>query len=128
MSETALKEYLSDFPERFKLVVFEYGNPYGWPEMDTLRHEICGCIGFGLNQAAITLTNHLLESLLKYSLAYTYSQRNVKPTELEYELVNLAMQYTEEGLKKYGKEKLSRNIDEAQKVGLIDSEEAEVLH
>lgn len=128
MPESALEEYSRTFPERFKLIEFEYGNPYSWPEMDTLRYEICGCIGFGLNQAAITLTNHLLESLLKYSLAYTYAQRNEKHSGSEYELVNLVMQYTEEGLKKYGKEKLSRNIDEAKKVGLIDSEEADLLH
>lgn len=128
MSESVLEEYSKEFLERIKLVEFQYGNPYEWPEMDTLRYEICGCIGFGLNQAAITLTNHLLESLLKYSLAYTYAQRNEKSFGSESELVNLVMQYTDEGLKKYGKETLSKNIDEAEKVGLIDNEEADVLH
>lgn len=128
MDQLALEEYTRGFPERFGLVNFEYGNPYGWPEMDTLRHEICGCISFGLNQAAITLTNHLLESLLKYSLAYTHSLQNEKCSEAEYELVNLIMQYTEEGLKKYGKETLSNNINEAHKLGLISSEESDLLH
>ena len=128
MPYAALEEYSRAFPERFELVKFEYENAYDWPEMDTLRYEICGCIGFGLNQAAITLTNHLLESLLKYSLAYTYSLRNERPLDPEYELVNLLMQYTEEGLKKYGKEKLSNNIAEAHRVGLINGEEADILH
>ena len=42
-----------------------YNSHYDLPDMDPLRHEICICIMFGLCQSAITLTNHLLESLLK---------------------------------------------------------------
>ena len=65
-NQSALIEYTKAFSARFELIEVEYSTPYDWPEMDTLRYEICGCISFGLNQAAITLTNHLLESLLKY--------------------------------------------------------------
>lgn len=125
---TLLNGYTKAFSSRFRLVEFEYSTPYDWPEMDTLRHEICGCISFGLNQAAITLTNHLLESLLKYSLAYHHSLNHSKPLESENDLVELMVKFTEEGLKKYGKAKLSQNINEANKLGLINDEESELLH
>jgi hypothetical protein len=128
VDQTALNKYAKAFPSRFKLVEFEYSTPYDWPEMDTLRYEICGCISFGLNQAAITLTNHLLESLLKYSLVYRHSLNPSKPLGAEYQLVKLMMHFTKEGLKKYGKATLDQNINEANKLGLINDEESELLH
>lgn len=128
MDQAALSEYTKTFPSRFKLVELEYCTPYDWPEMDTLRHEICGCISFGLNQAAITLTNHLLESLLKYSLAYHYSLNHPKHLGAEQQLAELIMNFTEEGLKKYGKANLNQNINEANRLGLINDEELELLH
>jgi len=127
VNKTALNEYTKAFPSRFKLVEFEYNTPYDWPEMDTLRYEICGCISFGLNQAAITLTNHLLESLLKYSLAYHHSLKNSEHLGSEYQLAEL-MNFTGEGLKKYGKENLTQNINHANKLGLINNEESKLLH
>jgi len=126
--QPAFQEYTKVFHIRFKLIEMEYNTPYHWPEIDTLRYEICGCISFGLNQAAITLTNHLLESLLKYSLAYSYSIENSKQQETECELVELMMEFTDKGLKKYGKATLNANINEAQKVGLINDEECSLLH
>jgi len=45
-----------------------YRNGYNWPEIDPLRWEICRCLFFGLFQAAMTLTNHFLENLLKTAL------------------------------------------------------------
>ena len=47
-----------------------YNTHYDWPEMDSLRHEICLCISGSLFQAAMTLTNHMLESFLKFALIY----------------------------------------------------------
>jgi hypothetical protein len=46
------------------------------PVYDSLRNEICKCITIGTYQAAMTLTNHLLEKFLKMSLILTHS--NVK--------------------------------------------------
>ena len=58
-----------------------YTNDYGLPELDPLRYEVCICLAVGLNQAAIALTNHLLESMLKYGLIYSHSlkQREKQP-------------------------------------------------
>jgi len=97
--------------------------------MDTLRHEACLCIAFGLNQAAITLCNHLLESLLKYSLIYHHSiNSETKRTATSTELVKLMESYTEEGITKYGHLTLNRTIEEAHSLGLIDDEEKDMLH
>jgi hypothetical protein len=49
-----------------------FNREYGYPELDPLRDEICKCLICGLYQAAITLTNHLLESSLKKCLAIKY--------------------------------------------------------
>lgn len=123
LNESALEGYTKKYDERFELIKEQYNKPYEWPEMDTLRYEICGCISFGCNQAAITLTNHLLESLLKYSLSYRYSINNLTPPDKEYEVIELLMKYSEKGFKKYGKKTLNSNLIEAKKVGLINEEE-----
>jgi len=54
----SLKEYHTQFGEI-------YWNEYGWIDIDLLRGEICHCLFFGSFQAAMTLTNHFLENLLK---------------------------------------------------------------
>ena len=38
-------------------------------QLDNVREEICRCICFNFYQAAITLTNHLIESFLRLSVA-----------------------------------------------------------
>jgi len=97
--------------------------------MDTLRYEGCLCIAFGLNQAAITLCNHFLESLLKYSLIYHHSINSEKNTaQISNDIVNLMASYTEEGIAKYGHLTLNRTIEEAHTLALIDDEEKEKLH
>src|SRR5438094_10600049 len=61
-----------------------YLKEYGLPELDPLRYEITLCLTFGLYQAAITLTNHLLESLLKYALIYHHAlQKQQKQQRIE---------------------------------------------
>jgi len=113
----------------FPLIADAFENEYEWPEMDTLRHEACLCIAFGLNQAAITLCNHLLESLLKYSLIYHHSiNRETKTAPTSTEVVKLMESYTEEGISKYAHLTLNRTIDEAHSLSLIDDEEKDTLH
>jgi len=127
-NELALKEYSKEFDSKFHVIEQQYIEPYGWPEMDTLRYEICGCLSFGLNQAAITLTNHLLESLLKYALSYKYSLDNSSEIDTGSELVEAMMKFTDEGFKKYGDKNLCSNINEAKKIELITESEHELLH
>lgn len=45
-----------EFIDRHYIAVRDaYQDAYNWPELDTLRHEICLCITFGMCQAAIDL-------------------------------------------------------------------------
>jgi len=70
-----------------------------------------------------------LESLLKYSLIYFHSINNEKNVSLSNtEIIALMAAFTEEGIKKYGDMQLSRTIDEAHGLGLIDDAERDMLH
>lgn len=103
-----------------------YSNSYGWPEMDTLRHEISLSIIFGMSQAAITLTNHFLESLLKNSLIFLDAKEG--PREQQQDIVASLVRMFTPGRKKYGRQNLSKNIDSAFSLGLITEEEKRTLH
>lgn len=45
-------------------------------EFDEIRFEICNCLVMTYHQAAITLTNHLLEKFLRYRVIYDVSKFN----------------------------------------------------
>ena len=55
-------------PQNYSSVLDAFENEYDWPELDPVRDEICKCIICGLYQAAIVLTNYLLEDTLKVAL------------------------------------------------------------
>ena len=93
---------------------------YGYPEFDPLRDEICKCIICNLNQAAITLTNHLLESSLKKCLAMKYSVSN------KHSNIKLEESY-KEGITKFDKRNLKDNIYSACTQGLITKEQKKLL-
>jgi hypothetical protein len=60
-----------------------YQSPFcdsGTPQLESLRLEAALCLLFGMNQAAITITNHLMESFLKYVLAYHFSHLDPSPS------------------------------------------------
>jgi hypothetical protein len=102
---------------------------YNWPEMDTLREEITLALIFGLAQAAITLTNHLLENLLKNTLIIYELKQNPqiesrKKDKKVADLINI----TTPARRKYANEKLSKNIDTACRLRLITKEEKKQLH
>ena len=106
-----------------------YKEGYDWPEIDTLRHEITLALIFGLAQAAITLTNHLLESLLKNSLIYFDSdkQSSKEPKEIN-KLVDSLVKLFSPGRTKYGSQYLSNNINSACRLGIITEDEKVQLH
>ena len=120
----------SQFIERFYLQIREaYKNHYDWPELDPLRHEICISIIFGLCQAGITLTNHLLESLLKYALIIKCGDR-VKQSKEDVQgriITSLTAKY-EDCIKQYNSANLNSTINKARKEGLITKEQKIQLH
>lgn len=106
-----------------------YKNHYDWPELDPLRHEISICITFGLCQAAITLTNHLLESLLKYSLIINHG-KSVKKSEEEIEgrVISSFVEQYDEAIKLYNNKNLDKTINRCCTLGLIPKEQKKQLH
>lgn len=106
-----------------------FRNGYEWPEMDTLRYEISLCLTFGLYQAAITLTNHMLESLLKFSLSYKYvfDKQPEKESKTGRSITSLIKEL-KPGFEEYDDKTLYFTIEEAFKVGTINEERKKQLH
>ena len=113
--------------ENYLLIRERYYNTYQWPEIDPVRHEICLCLFFGLPQAAITLTNHLLESTLKNSLIIYHSKKNTEPPRKGKGLTDLINKFSE-GISFYDRSELSTNINKACSAGLITKEQKKLLH
>ena len=115
--------------QNYLLVRDAYRTEYDFPELDPVRHEIALCLVFGLPQAAITLTNHLLESLLKYSLIYDHAIKYQPKTQ---PLPGAATQYLLDWLRPakrlYADKDLNFTIDRACTVGLITKAQKKRLH
>ncbi|MBN2395125.1 MAG: hypothetical protein JXC36_01530 [Candidatus Atribacteria bacterium] len=113
----------------YLLIRDAYKNDYYWPELDPLRDEICLSIMFGLCQAAITLTNHFLESLLKNALIILNGKdKKEKEEDIKGRIITSFMKKYEEGIGLYGNAKLNKTINCACSVGLITKEQKEQLH
>jgi hypothetical protein len=106
-----------------------YRDSYDWPEMDPLRHEISLCLIFGLNQAAITLTNHMLESLLKNALIIHDSKiDSADAPPVSDAPVESFVALTKPASEKYAANDLGDNINRACSVGLITKDQKKDLH
>lgn len=119
--ENFIDELNDNLGNNYKTVAYAFENEYGWPEVDPVRSEICKCLICGFYQAAITLTNHLLESVLKKALIIDESAKN--KTELS-DITNIF----DDATKKYGNSKLHFTINQACQEGLITEEEKDILH
>ena len=96
---------------------------YEYPEFDILRKEICRCLLLALDHAAITLTNHFLEALLKFGLIYGEAIKTARermgsePTEkLSYGHLS---RYLKKPVERFSGMDLSDTIDAACRRGLI---------
>ena len=120
-----LRERATKLEQNYSQVRDSYQNEYGWPELDTIRYEITLCLMFGLHQAAITLTNHLLESAMKYTLiAHNSKGQKEKHTSLVSGLINRF----EFAIQKYGNIDLAGSINAVARAGLISKQEKKILH
>ena len=89
-------------------------------EFNTLIFEVNNCLLLELNRAAITLTNHLLERLLK--LALINNETGINPIELQ--KWNEVFQEPNE---KHGKIDLANSIEKCKKFKLISQKEKNFL-
>jgi len=113
-----------NFSNNYQIVESIFENEYGYPELDPLRDEICRCIICGLNQAAITLTNHLLESALKKCLIYKFTIDSGPHKDSPID------QIFNSGIEKFDNSKsdLSKSINSACSMGLITKHQKKLLH
>lgn len=77
MSEEKLSELFQQQTAAKLTIANNFGRLYPyleenfkWPEVNYVKDEICKCLMLNYYQAAITLTNHLLERILKLGLIY----------------------------------------------------------
>jgi hypothetical protein len=113
---------LNNIHQNFHKAKFEYLNDYDFAELDPLRNEISSCIICGHSQAAITLTNHLLENALKTFLIYSdvlvlYANESIS----FYDKIR-------KGIEKYDHLKLNITIDKAFEKGILELQEKDQLH
>ena len=102
---------------------------YGWHEFDLLRIEICLALMIGLYQAAITLTNHFLESLLKTALMTKDAfDKGVEEQDAEKGTVQSLIDTYGPSIDKYDSQDLGKNINAACSSGLITKKQKEQLH
>jgi hypothetical protein len=119
---------IEEFIEELNLVLFPnyesikdiFNVEYGYPELDPVRDEICKCIICNLHQAAVTLTNHLVESSIKKCLALKHSIDD-KLDEMKLE------DAFKSGIEKYDKLELEDTINRARTHGLITKEQKKQL-
>jgi len=97
-------------------------NPYNWPLLDSIRQEICNCILIDSSQAAVTLTNHLLEKSLKAVLMHNESsnQNYTDASEIEQHFENMNNQF--------GNIVLHKTISACHEKKLITDEQSQKLN
>jgi hypothetical protein len=117
------EEIISNYP----LIRDLFQKPYKMPELDPLRHEVGLCLILGLNQAAITLTNHLLETFLKLVLIYDHTNRSIDKTEPKKGIKSLVDDFSG-GIAAYNNKDLDFTINRACTVGLITKDQKKQLH
>ncbi len=115
--------------QNYLLIREAYSIEYDFPELDPVRHEVALCLVFGLPQAAITLTNHLLESLLKYALIYDHAlkhQPNIQPQPGA--ATRTLVDWLRPAKHLYADKDLNFTIDRACAVGLITKAQKKRFH
>ena len=84
-----------------------------WPELGYIKNEIIDCLLIGANQAAITLTNHFLEKILKTGLVYN----STGGKRIQF---GNQMETYESAIKQFGELDLFNSIKTALELKLID--------
>lgn len=119
------EQFQKEFTEKIEKNFSELSKYYDFNlkvfcEFNTLIFEINNCLLIELNRASITLTNHLLERLLK--LALINNETGIGP--IEFEKLNEVFQKPNE---KYGHIDLANSIELCKKEKLISDKEKDFL-
>jgi hypothetical protein len=120
--KSILRQRKEHIEKNYPLIRHCHLTEYGLPELEPLRYEITLCLTFGLYQAAITLTNHLLESLLKCALSYHYALQKQPNQAIS---LKTFTEWFKEAQSRYNDKDLSYTINQASTHGFITKEEKE---
>ncbi|MEQ9288124.1 MAG: hypothetical protein RIG77_14505 [Cyclobacteriaceae bacterium] len=118
--ELFIKDLENKIDENIPKVHSQFLEEYGWPEFDPLREEISRCLICDFCQAAITLTNHLLENFLKTMLIYK-EESGIDTTK------DMRVAF-KTGIEKYNGKDLAVTIAKAKRLGIITKEDGKVLN
>ena len=116
------EELSSSIVSNFPKIILQFENSYQLSDIDPIRHEICLCLLYSLNQASITLTNHLLEKFLKLALVYKDAGK-IGATNL-YETSEIF----EKVINKYNDNDLQKTINQCCTKGIITKEDKKILN
>ena len=117
-------EILENYPK----VREAFQTPYGWPEIDTLRHEASLCIIFGLHQAAITFINHMVENFLKNCLGYKEAFDNYDESDHDTPSVDNLAKWLKPSFEKHDDKNLYDTIELSFKKDIITEDQKDKLH
>jgi len=109
--------------ENYKKIEKIFETRSDFPDYESIYSEICTCLTFGLNQASITLTNHLLEKSLLIALIYHEAFVN-KDSKSHLDFNN----YFVVEIEKYNNFTLELKIDYCFEKQLISLEQKKELH
>jgi hypothetical protein len=123
--KSILRQRKEHIEKNYPLIRHCHLTEYGLPELEPLRYEITLCLTFGLYQAALTLTNHLLESLLKCALSYHYALQKQPKQAIS---LKTFTEWFKEAQSRYNDKELSYTINQASTHGFITKEEKKKLH
>jgi hypothetical protein len=115
------KDIFSNYPTIRELFKNQYD---GDTELNPLRYEISICIIFGLYQAAITLTNHMIEKYLKIALIYKNADFNAEGINIVEKIANATAKSTAT----YNANNMDKNINAACTQGIITKKDKTELN
>ncbi|HOZ48213.1 MAG TPA: hypothetical protein PK468_16500 [Candidatus Hydrogenedentes bacterium] len=122
--KSAYVEWSRKARENLAQVERQLSTGYGMPELEMLRVEACFCIIQGHWQAAVCLTNILLEAFLKLALVYS----NTDEPEEQAQPLSRLLNSLSAPVQKYMQMDLNDTINAARKAGLIDRQTKKDLH
>ena len=111
------------FESRINALTPIYMRVYNMPELDPLRFEISLCLLLGLDQAALTLTNHLTEWFIKLMVIYYETIQKQKDPDPTKSIVTNVSELFKEGIDSYMGKEMGIIISRAKTLGIITKDE-----
>ena len=117
LAKSFADEFNTKLEDNLNKISFQFSTPYKSNDLDITRDEICKCFICNLPMAMVGLTNHLLESFIKYLLFVDEFRNDSK----------IDKNVTDEFKSEYGDKDLEITLNRAKRRGLITKSEWKIL-